>query len=127
MWVTVFCLAIALTGNTARSDSGNQPEPKATHYQFGGFTYHRGELVWTAAEGRFVNDKFEPVAEREYRLNLDEGTMTVNGEKRSFSRYEGKLVQRQANVLFQYVIESTTWWNDGSGKPATGTATAEAP
>lgn len=68
------------------------------------------KLSWTVTNGKEgVKTTFE--------IDMDEATMSLNGEDRRFSRDEAVRVHALMNVVARYAAESTVWWEAGEGVP----------
>jgi hypothetical protein len=77
----------------------------------------RHELTWLVSKGDQKGASYKPTGTESYLINMDEATMTFNGEKRRFSREEAANVHVLMDVISKYAIDSTVWWDDGQGEP----------
>ncbi len=78
------------------------------------------QLVWDVSKRERKDDTYQSMGTDHYEINMDNATMTVNGETRRFSHEEAKNVRRLMDLISRYAVESTVWWEDGQGEPLDG-------
>lgn len=74
------------------------------------------ELTWVVSEGNSSSGAYLPLAQATYRIHVDAAVMEFNGEGRRFSRDEAQNVHILMDLLSQYAIESTIWWELDQGE-----------
>ena len=79
------------------------------------------ELTWVVSNGSQPSGgKYQAGQKTTYYINMDEATMTFNGETRRFSRQEATSVNSLMSLISTYAVESTIWWEKGMGEKVTG-------
>ena len=78
------------------------------------------ELTWDVSRGEKKGDAYQPHSNDHYQINMDNATMTVNGETRRFSEEEAANVRTLMDFISKYAVESTVWWETGEGEPLDG-------
>jgi hypothetical protein len=78
------------------------------------------ELKWEVSSGEKKGDGYQPHSSDRYAINMDEATMTVNGQSRRFSGDEAENVRTLMDFVSKYAVESTVWWENGQGEPVDG-------
>lgn len=79
------------------------------------------ELTWVVSNGSQAGGgKYQAGQKTTYYINMDEATMTFNGETRRFSRQEASSVSSLMSLISTYAVESTIWWEKGMGEKVTG-------
>ena len=79
------------------------------------------ELTWIISNGEKTDGSlYRPGASENYRISLDEATMTFAGETRRFSKEEASNVHVLMDLIGKYAVDSTVWWEDGQGEPTNG-------
>jgi hypothetical protein len=76
------------------------------------------ELTWDVSRGERKGGSYQPRSTDHYIINMDDATMTVNGETRRFSEEEATNVRKLLDFVSKYAVESTVWWEQGHGEPA---------
>jgi hypothetical protein len=84
------------------------------------------ELTWVVSRGQLTGSDYKPLATENYLINMDDATMTYNGETRRFSRQEADNVTVLMDLLSKYAVDSTVWWDQGHGQPVDGSSPAPA-
>jgi len=75
------------------------------------------KLTWTVSAGKVGNSgKFDSDRKLSYTIDMDDATMTVEGEDRRFSKAEAVSVHRLMDLISKYAAESTVWWEAGEGE-----------
>ena len=77
--------------------------------------------------GEKKGDAYQPNSKDRYEINMDNATMTVNGESRRFSEDEATNVRTLMDFISSIRLESTVWWEDGEGDPVDGSGTPTKP
>jgi hypothetical protein len=75
------------------------------------------ELTWDVSKGKKDGDDYQPQATDHYAIDMDNATMTFNGKTRKFSTEEASNVGTLMDLISQYAVESTIWWEQGKGDP----------
>lgn len=78
------------------------------------------QLTWDVSKGEKGGDAYQPQSRDRYEINMDNATMTVNGETRRFSANEAIHVRILMDFVSRYALESTMWWENGEGDPVDG-------
>jgi hypothetical protein len=78
------------------------------------------ELTWVVSRGQLAGSDYKPLTTDNYLINMEDATMTYNGETRRFSRQEADNVQVLMDLLSKYAVDSTVWWDQGQGQPVDG-------
>ncbi len=78
------------------------------------------ELTWVISEGEKKGNAYKPQANQNYLINMDDATMTFDGETRRFSTEEATNVRMLMDLIAKYAVDSTVWWDDGQGDPVNG-------
>ena len=79
------------------------------------------ELTWIISNGEKTDGSlYRPGASENYRISLDEATITFAGETRRFSKEEASNVHVLMDLIGKYAVDSTVWWEDGQGEPTNG-------
>ncbi len=74
------------------------------------------ELAWVVSKGMQQNGSgYAPKSQDKYLINLDNATMTYNGEVRRFSEEEAANVRMLMDLISKYTVDSTIWWQQGHG------------
>ncbi len=118
----------ANAGNTATSwdrVDNKKPESPASLRRLESITWDsvKHELTWDVSKGDKKGDSYQPHSKDRYAINMDNATMTVNGETRHFSEDEAANVRTLMDFISRYALESTVWWENGEGDPADGQGT----
>jgi hypothetical protein len=74
------------------------------------------ELTWVVSEGNTSTGTYLSLTRATYLIHLDAAVMQFNGEGRRFSQEEAQNVQTFMDVLSEYAIRSTIWWELGQGE-----------
>ena len=74
------------------------------------------ELTWVVSEGNTSAGAYLPLARATYLVHVDAAVMQFNGEGRRFSQEEAQNVHTFMDILSQYAIGSTIWWELGQGE-----------
>jgi hypothetical protein len=74
-------------------------------------------LIWDVSKGERKGNRYQPQSRDRYEINMDDATMTVNGESRRFSADEASDVRTLMDFISRYALESTVWWENGEGDP----------
>jgi hypothetical protein len=74
------------------------------------------ELTWVVSEGNTSAGAYLPLARETYLVHVDAAVMQFNGEGRRFSQEEAQHVHTFMDILSQYAIGSTIWWELGQGE-----------
>ena len=85
------------------------------------------ELKWDISTGERDGSGYRPHSNDRYEINMDNATMTVNGESRRFSEDEAANVRTLMDFISKYAVESTVWWEKGEGDPVDGREKPEGP
>lgn len=75
------------------------------------------ELTWVISTGEKKGAAFKPIGSENYLIDMDDATMTYQGQRRRFSKEEAANVHVLMDVISKYAIDSTVWWDDGQGEP----------
>lgn len=75
------------------------------------------KLTWTVTDGKLKGGEFLAGEDTTYEIDMDEATMTFNGEDRGFSKNEAVRVHALMDLITKYAAESTVWWEQGQGVP----------
>ncbi len=79
------------------------------------------ELTWIVSNGKKAHDgKYLTGQKVTYRIDMDDATMSFNGETRRFSRQEASSVTSLMSLISTYAVESTIWWEKGMGEKVSG-------
>ena len=79
------------------------------------------ELTWVISNGEKADGSlYRAGASDNYRISLDEATMSFSGETRRFSKDEASNVHVLMDLIAKYAVDSTVWWEDGQGEPVNG-------
>ncbi|MGH9658861.1 MAG: hypothetical protein ACRD96_09975 [Bryobacteraceae bacterium] len=79
------------------------------------------KLVWTVNTGSVGADgNFEKKATEKFEITPDDAVMSLEGERRGFTRREAEALHQLLDVLAVYCAESVDWWERGEGEPADG-------
>jgi len=79
------------------------------------------ELTWVISNGEKTGGSlYRPGASENYRISLDQATMSFAGETRHFSKEEASNVHVLMDLIGKYAVDSTVWWEDGQGEPTNG-------
>jgi hypothetical protein len=79
------------------------------------------ELTWVISNGEKTDGSlYRPGASENYRINLDEATMSFSGDTRRFSKDEASNVHVLMDLIAKYAVDSKVWWEDGQGDPVNG-------
>lgn len=79
------------------------------------------ELTWVISKGvKNTGTNYKPQSTENYLINMDDATMSVNGEIRRFSKEEAANVHVLMDVIAKYAVDSTVWWDEGQGEPLNG-------
>jgi hypothetical protein len=78
------------------------------------------QMSWDVSRGEKKGDTYQPNASDRYEINMDNATMTVNGQSRRFSKEEASNVRVLMDFISKYALESTVWWENGEGDPVDG-------
>jgi hypothetical protein len=84
------------------------------------------ELTWVVSSGVTTDagnqggKKYQPGETRTYRIDMENATMTFNGETRKFSQQEATSVSGLMALISTYAVESTIWWEKGHGEKVSG-------
>lgn len=77
-------------------------------------------LDWSVELGHRAGHEFTPLPtekKKVYRIYVDDSVMSVNGDRREFSREEAIRVHQFLNVLTQYSETNTEWWEKAPPDP----------
>ena len=74
------------------------------------------ELTWVISEGERSAGSYLPVTRATYVIHMDSAIMQFDGEGRRFSQDEAENVHALMNILSEYAVESTIWWDMGQGE-----------
>ena len=75
------------------------------------------KLTWTVIDGALADKgKFEGSKKTTFSIDMDEATMSLEGEGRRFSKMEATSVHRLMDMVAKYAAESTLWWEAGEGE-----------
>lgn len=75
-------------------------------------------LYWRVAEGiHEEGQEFRALSVTEYNINMARSEMVVNGETRLFDPGEATVMVMVMQMIEQYTIVSTDWWEKGGGIP----------
>jgi hypothetical protein len=85
------------------------------------------QLAWDVSKGDKKGSAYQPKSKDRYEINMDNATMTVNGESRRFSADEAANVRMLMDFVSKYALESTVWWESGEGDPVDGKGTPTQP
>ena len=85
------------------------------------------ELTWDVSKGEKKGESYQPHSKERFEINMDNATMTVDGESRRFSEDEASNVRTLMDFISRYALESTVWWEDGEGDPVDGSGTPTKP
>lgn len=107
-------IAILFLGIAASSGAQDKPARRLESVTWNP-TNHK--LTWTIAQGSLENGKFVEKSKATYEIDMDEATMTANGEGRRFSKSEAVSVHALMDLVAKYAAESTLWWDAGQGEP----------
>jgi hypothetical protein len=76
------------------------------------------ELTWVISTGgQGDGTLYQPNMSENYRISLDDATMSFQGETRRFSREEAANVHILMDLVAKYAADSTVWWDEGQGEP----------
>lgn len=112
--------ARAPTRRTAQQD---EPEQAESPRRLESVTWNsvRHELTWVISNGdKGGGTLYRPGPSENYRISLDEATMSYEGETRRFGRDEASNVHVLMDLIAKYAVDSTVWWEDGQGDPVNG-------
>jgi hypothetical protein len=84
------------------------------------------ELTWVVSRGQLAGSDYKPLSTDNYLINMEDATMTYNGETRRFSKQEADNVQVLMDLLSKYAVDSTVWWDQGQGQPVDGSSPSPA-
>jgi hypothetical protein len=84
-------------------------------------------LIWEVSKGEKDGDNYKANGNDRYDINMDNATMTVNGESRRFNAKEAANVRILMDFISKYALESTLWWENGEGDPVDGKNAPKAP
>jgi hypothetical protein len=73
------------------------------------------QLTWVISSGARTNSGYTPLTNENYQISMDRATMTFHGETRGFSRQEAVNVRVLMDLISQYAMDSTVWWDNGQG------------
>lgn len=85
------------------------------------------QLTWDVSKGDKKGNSYQATSKDRYEINMDNATMTVNGESRRFSEEEAANVRKLMDFISRYALESTVWWENGEGDPVDGNRTPTKP
>ena len=75
------------------------------------------KLTWTVSAGKVGGGgTFDGDRKLTYVIDMDDATMTVEGDDRRFSKAEAVSVHRLMDLISKYAAESTVWWEAGEGE-----------
>ncbi len=106
-----------------RAAQQEQPQDPETPRRLESVTWNsvNHELMWVISSGdKSGGTLYRAAASANYRISLDDATMTFDGETRRFSREEASNVRVLMDLIGKYAVDSTVWWEDGQGEPASG-------
>jgi hypothetical protein len=103
-----------------RTDNRNQNRSALRRLESIKWDSVKHELTWEVSRGEKKGDAYQPRSNDHYQINMDNATMTVNGETRRFSEEEAENVRTLMDFISKYALESTVWWENGEGKPLDG-------
>jgi hypothetical protein len=82
------------------------------------------QLTWVIskgeANGKAAPEKTPEKGQDRYEINMDNATMTYNGEVRRFSKEEASNVHMLMDLISKYAVDSTIWWDQGQGQKLDG-------
>jgi hypothetical protein len=82
----------------------------------------RAEMTWLVSIWDAESDSDRPAALERYAIHLDAAVMEFNGEARAFDPAEAKHVRALMDMISRYSVQSTVWWDHGSGSEPDGQA-----
>jgi hypothetical protein len=85
------------------------------------------QMIWDVSRGEKSGDNYQPSSNDRYEINMDNATMTVNGQSRRFNRKEASNVRILMDFISKYALESTVWWENGEGDPVDGKDAPDVP
>ncbi|HYO81735.1 MAG TPA: hypothetical protein VES20_10055 [Bryobacteraceae bacterium] len=105
-------LALALTSAATAQDA-----QKARRLESVTWNPVDHKLTWVVIDGSLADKgKFEGSRRITFSIDMDEATMSTDGEDRRFSKMEATSVHRLMDMVAKYAAESTLWWEAGEGE-----------
>jgi hypothetical protein len=80
----------------------------------------RAEMTWLVSIWDVKSNSDRPTALERYSIHPDAGVMEFNGEARAFDTTEAKHVRLLMDMISTYSVQSTVWWEHGSGSEPEG-------
>jgi hypothetical protein len=128
--VTLVFAGIACAQDDSGSSQQKAPEPGAKESAKGpavvcrleSVTWNpvRAEMTWLVSIWNAESDSDRPVALERYAIHLDAAVMEFKGEARAFDPAEAKRVRLLMDMISTYSVQSTVWWDHGSGSEPDG-------
>lgn len=73
------------------------------------------QLTWVVSAGTRSAGQYIRTGEKAYTIDMDSAVMKFDGESRGFEAAEAERVHQIMNLIAEYAIESTIWWDRGEG------------
>jgi hypothetical protein len=103
-----------------RLDAAQQDAPTVRRLESVSWSPVKHRLTWEISSDAEKTDSIPAVKTDHYEIQMDDATMTYNGETRRFSENEALQVRAVMDVISKYAADSTLWWEEGQGDPVDG-------
>lgn len=104
----------------AKHEKRTADEESPRRLEFVTWNSVKHELTWVISHGEKKGASYKSNAAANYEINMDEATMSYNGQTRRFSREEATNVHMLMDLIAKYAVDSTVWWDEGQGIPLDG-------